>query len=383
MNDRANFLALKINGGLDDRTRFRFSELGSSQFFDIDSSFSISTDAAHQVSSPDTRYIFGSEESENDSGIDGGSSVDHIFGGGGDDVIFGFGADDYLEGNAGADDVFGGTGGDELHGNDGQDDLFANDNANSDDGKIDRLLGGAGSDRYYVGDGDLIVDSDRQAHIFVGAAGPNQLTLTNVYKRVADNVYRNEDRNVTIYLQGNNASIVALGFVSPIRIFIEGFQDPIDGFQNGDCGIVLDEASAPPPPGLNPVIGTELDDSIGNNGELAGTAGDDQIEGLGGDDDLFGGTGVTFGSAGFSEAMAAITSTVHQFWTLARLASSRANRATWLTPVMVTTSWSGTRATTNSTVVRGMIFCRVETGQTFSMADRVPTLLRGAPTTMS
>ena len=299
LDDRANFLALKIKGGLDDRTRFRFFELGSSQFFDIDSSFSISTDAAHQVSSPDTRYIFGSEESDNDSGIDGGSSVDHIFSGGGDDVISGFGADDYLEGNAGADDVFGGTGGDELHGNDGQDDLFANDNANSDDGKIDRLLGGAGSDRYYVGDGDVIVDSDRQAHIFVGAAAPNQLTLTNVYKRVADNVYRNEDRNVTIYLQGNNASIVALGFVPPIRIFIEGFQDPIEGLQNGDYGIVLDEASAPPPPGLNPVIGTELDDSIGNNGELAGTAGDDQIEGLGGDDDLFGGRGVTFGSDRF------------------------------------------------------------------------------------
>jgi len=299
LDDRANFLALKIKGGLDDRTRFRFSELGSSQFFDIDSSFSISTDAAHQVSSPDTRYIFGSEEGENDPVIDGGSSVDHIFGGGGDDVIFGFGADDYLEGNAGADDVFGGTGGDELHGNDGQDDLFANDAANSDDGKVDRLLGGAGSDRYYVGDGDVIVDSDRQAHIFVGAAGPDQLTLTNVYKRVADNVYRNEDRNVTIYLQGNNASIVALGFVPPIRIFIEGFQDPIEGFQNGDYGIVLDEASAPPLPGLNPVIGTELDDSIGNNGELAGTAGDDQIEGLGGDDDLFGGTGVTFGSDRF------------------------------------------------------------------------------------
>ena len=286
LDDRASFLIAKIESGLADSSALQFSDFGNATFSDRESGLAISTSAAHNRQAAALRYTFGADSSE--SALDGTPAVDHIYGNDGDDLVSGLAGDDYLEGNRGSDTLYGGNGRDELHGNTGNDQLYGHDLANSEDGSIDRLFGGVGADDYYVGDADEISDLDRQAEIFVG---PAKLSLNGTYQRVADNVYRDDARNITVYVQGSAASVVAFGFVPPLRVAIANFADPVNGFNNGDFGIVLDDNAAPDTGGLNEVTGSALNDSIANASELSGTGGDDVLYGLAGDDDLFGGSG--------------------------------------------------------------------------------------------
>ncbi len=102
---------------------------------------------------------------------------DHLYGGDGDDVL-GFSSthdeigNDELHGGTGNDKLYGGTGDDWLHGGTGNDLLEAGngndlltgvqwDNWNAGKGEIDTLTGGAGADRFVLGDSyEVYYDDD-------------------------------------------------------------------------------------------------------------------------------------------------------------------------------------------------------------------------------
>jgi Ca2+-binding RTX toxin-like protein len=81
--------------------------------------------------------------------LSGSGGRDKIYGEAGNDYLIGGGANDYLEGDAGADTCSGGTGNDKLVGGDGKDYLLGgagDDQFYSQDGLVDTLSGGPGSD---------------------------------------------------------------------------------------------------------------------------------------------------------------------------------------------------------------------------------------------
>ncbi len=208
------------------------------------------------------------------------------------EAMVGSAGGDRLYGTTGNDTLSGGAGRVYLEGGVGHDLLYGTQAGVPDDVVGDRLAGGSGLVVYVVGHGDVISDSDRQAEIrFALDPGAQPLLLSTTYHRVADHVYRNAELNVTLYLQDSAASIVAFGLEKPGVVRIEGFLDPLVGFVNGDFGIVLEGAPAPEVPGPHRVIGGDANDRLDSLGALVGSDGDDVIEGLGGDDDLFGGRG--------------------------------------------------------------------------------------------
>ncbi|MCP5200843.1 MAG: putative Ig domain-containing protein [Gammaproteobacteria bacterium] len=189
--------------------------------------------------------------------------------------------DDALYGSPGPDDLAGGAGADSLVGGAGDDRIYHAGRDLSEDGAPDRLAGGSGFDRYYLGHGDTVHDSDGAGAIFVGSAAT---PLAGTYQRVGDNTYRRRDGAFTAYRNADGTlRVVDLARAAPLAISIEAHA-------SGALGIVLDDGAATPSP-LNPVTGTPDDDRFSAGGELHGSAGDDRIEGLGGDDDLFGGVG--------------------------------------------------------------------------------------------
>jgi Ca2+-binding RTX toxin-like protein len=111
--------------------------------------------------------------------LDGGSYGDRIYGHEGDDSLRGNGGDDRLFGGSGNDTLIGGAGYDllvgdfskenylgaeEINAKGGDDRLYGGDQF-SDDGLADRLEGGNGNDKYFVGDKDVIYDSDGKGSI--------------------------------------------------------------------------------------------------------------------------------------------------------------------------------------------------------------------------
>jgi Ca2+-binding RTX toxin-like protein len=129
--------------------------------------------------------LFGEND---DDTIDGGGDRDEIWGGIGNDTIhggegadvirggssvpgekdtdktntlYGDGGNDEIYGDEGNDKLFGGADDDKLSGGAGNDKLFGG------TGK-DRLTGGAGGDQFYVGYGDIVLDSDSTDKLFVG-----------------------------------------------------------------------------------------------------------------------------------------------------------------------------------------------------------------------
>ncbi|MEY9591315.1 Ca2+-binding RTX toxin-like protein [Bradyrhizobium yuanmingense] len=125
-----------------------------------------------------------------DDTIDGGTETDQIWGGVGADVIHGGEGADVIRGGSsvpGENDtnvvnkLYGDGGNDEIYGAEGNDQLFGG----ADEDKLsggagndklfggagnDRLTGGAGGDQFYVGWGDVILDSDAADKLFFGGA---------------------------------------------------------------------------------------------------------------------------------------------------------------------------------------------------------------------
>ncbi|MGR8919625.1 MAG: putative Ig domain-containing protein, partial [Gammaproteobacteria bacterium] len=275
---RADFLVAQIGMARDNSAFAPFSGHGAAVFRDEASGAALSTSPDAGPVSPETAYLFGAvAEDGGAASISGSALADHVFGGAGADALLG---------HAGRD-VLSGEGGDDL--------LYGNDTANHDDAEPDVLRGGAGFDTYFVGDGDVVEDSDRSAHIVVGA-GDRRRSLAGTYTRVADNVYRSEALDAALYLRGADATLVAFGQLAPARIRITAFREDVDGFVDGDFGISLVGDPGPDVPGLESVSGTVGDDRLTTTSELVGSAGNDLVRGLGGDDDLFGGAASGFGA---------------------------------------------------------------------------------------
>ncbi len=122
----------------------------------------------------DNAFSLTNSGSEADERLDGGLGEDLIFGNGGDDFIVGFAGEDTLIGSSGNDTLFGGSQGDRLYGSTGNDilrgdggsdtllggsgnDILNGANARSAGvGQHDVLTGGAGSDRFILGDIEAI-----------------------------------------------------------------------------------------------------------------------------------------------------------------------------------------------------------------------------------
>jgi Ca2+-binding RTX toxin-like protein len=97
-------------------------------------------------------FLFGNEG--NDS-INADSGDDAAFGNDGNDTVFGGFGNDQLYGGVGDDQVIGGVGNDTLLGDEGNDTLIGVDSANAafgfGKGEIDNMTGGAGKDRFLLG----------------------------------------------------------------------------------------------------------------------------------------------------------------------------------------------------------------------------------------
>lgn len=91
--------------------------------------------------------IFGTPGSDN---IDALAGNDTVFAGAGNDKIYGNSGNDLLYAYSGNDTLYGGTGNDTLNGGTGHDVVVGG--QRGDHVEVDRLTGGAGSDRFLLGD---------------------------------------------------------------------------------------------------------------------------------------------------------------------------------------------------------------------------------------
>ncbi|MBI3524738.1 MAG: hypothetical protein HY066_09540 [Betaproteobacteria bacterium] len=146
-----------------------------------------------------------------------------MLGGDGNDTFTGGTAGDLLVGGAGSDTLTGGAGADNLIGGAGNDILDGRDGAGG-----DMLDGGTGYDTYYADNGDTIRDAGGQGKVIL-----NGKTLTFATRNKGETVWHDAAGNTYIY---NNGSLQ--------------INDPltIEGFDNGELGIYLDEAEYPPKP---------------------------------------------------------------------------------------------------------------------------------------
>ena len=184
--------------------------------------------------------IFGSDF---DDEISGHGLRDHLYGWHGDDIINGNDGDDYLEGQLGEDEIYGGLGRDHIIGGHGDDNLYGNDASGTDDLQVDILEGGPGTDEYYVGQGDIIDDSDRDARIFF-----NDISVNGFFTSIKDNIaYQHEEKNLFLTIQEQDAVVT---HVDPTThrsstFRIRGFVNDSTGFNQGDYGISLGTEQTP------------------------------------------------------------------------------------------------------------------------------------------
>ena len=155
----------------------------------------------------------------------GGNTADSLTGGSGADLLVGNKGADTLNGGAGSDTLVGGTGDDILHGDDGE--------------GGDVLEGGADFDTYYADDGDTIRDSDSKGVVYL-----NGKQLSFATRKKGETIWKDSVGN-TYALSGGKLEV----------------NDPlvIEGFDNGELSIYLDDeedpadpSRRPRPPGYNP-----------------------------------------------------------------------------------------------------------------------------------
>ena len=281
LDDRAQFVTGLVARNADDHA---VAIAGPEQLEFIDVTSAERVVFRSELNWPRRRMLFGTDADDGLAILAGSDiTIDHLYGGAGDDTLAGYARDDYLEGNDGDDELRGGLGQDVVLGSDGDDRLYGNDLHNVDDDAMDRLHGGIGFDRYHVGDGDVIVDSDGHGEILVGAAHAN---MNGTYAQVADGVYRSAELNAALYVQPGMATLVAFGMPTPVRVHIAA---PA-GWNSGDLGIVLVDGSGAGE-SVTRLTGSADADRLVAGTALIGSDGDDYVDALAGDDDLFGGRG--------------------------------------------------------------------------------------------
>lgn len=129
------------------------------------------------------------------------NSIEKIIGGGGTDVIAGTEGGDIIDLSgvttmSGIARIEGGEGNDTIKGTSGNDVIYGNTKDAGDDKVQDRLEGGAGSDTYYAGAGDVIYDSDGQGTIYLGNVKVSGLTFTGTSQ---SGVYKLNDKLQAFY----------------------------------------------------------------------------------------------------------------------------------------------------------------------------------------
>jgi len=243
-----------------------------------------------------TRYVvFGGDQNETD--VTGAGGNDSLYGGGGNDTVKGLDGDDEIEGNAGNDSLEGGEGADRLVGGAGADTLVGGEDH-------DFLLGGAGNDTYYFeGSIGLDIVRDVDGRIVVGSADAEPLSGG---KKLAENVWISDDKKFTYALVEGNLIIRPASDSGATGILT------IQDWTNGSLGITLSNEPAASVTPSTVLIGdfvkrmneAETKYILGPDGNyqsvgpapgaldlIKAVNGAAWIQGLGGQDALFGGNG--------------------------------------------------------------------------------------------
>lgn len=193
--------------------------------------------------------------------LSGGDGNDSLDGGSGDDLINGDAGDDTVAAGSGNDTIYGGTGNDSLGASTGNDLVYGGEGADTLDGSTgdDLLFGGDGADSLIGGDGNDTLTGGAGADALFGGQGLD----------FAD--YSASGAGVTIDLAaGTGAGGDAAGDV------LNGV-DGLYGSAQDDVLLGYDgQGSSPTDPYTN---------------IFYGGAGNDSLDGRGGDDALYGGTG--------------------------------------------------------------------------------------------
>ena len=207
----------------------------------------------------------------------GSEERDYIRGRGGDDVITGMGGDDFINGNQGNDTINGNMGNDIVRGGSGN----------------DTVRGGQGNDQVFGDLGNDILYGDKGNDTLDGGDGDDNY------------IFRLGDGNDTINESGNgNDKLLCEGISNEDGISTINGNELTLSFSNGDSVKILDRtkieviscgAIQTNFAELNKIEGTAGDDEnlVGSNGndEIYGFGGNDNIRGLDGDDVIRGGDG--------------------------------------------------------------------------------------------
>ena len=182
--------------------------------------------------------------------LNGGDGNDTIFGNGGNDSLLGGTGNDSLSGDAGNDTLWGGIGNDTLAGGEGADTLYGEDGA-------DTLDGGAGNDSLSGGTGNDTLHGGVGADTLAGSQGMDYADYSDSGAAVSINL------NAGTATGGDATGDVISGI------------DGIYGSAYNDTLIGSDAFSTDPADTYTSII--------------YGNAGNDSIDGAGGDDSLYGG----------------------------------------------------------------------------------------------
>lgn len=229
--------------------------------------------------------------------IFGGAGADSIVGDAGNDLIHGGAGNDTLEGRSGADTIHGGdgddviddqsgtgngTGNDSFHGDAGNDLIYGGDGNDSLYGGTgdDTLVGEAGSDFLSGGDGNDVFwhwDTDGGLDTMLGGADSDRFEFWTLRTSIVDG-----GEGVTT---GTDDDVLDLSRISgPVTVTFTGT----------GAGTVTDGIHTLTFSGIERLILTEGADLVDASADTAGM----QIEGLGGDDTITGGSGADTIDAG-------------------------------------------------------------------------------------
>lgn len=211
--------------------------------------------------------IFGGQNSDR---IVGGSGADRLFGGNADDRIFGGAGHDIVHGDSGDDRLFGRGNDDTLFGGNGDDRLFGgkgNDALTSSHGN-NQMRGGPGADTFNVTGGNTTIhdfDGRFDTFLFEGAQ------LSEFFVSYDGTQLLAQDGQVRGNITQNGDDVTFSDDSTTVELL---------NAQPSDFGIAVVEF------GSDVTFGTNWDDTL--SGSFENEA--EQIYGLGGNDDFFGGS---------------------------------------------------------------------------------------------
>ncbi len=216
---------------------------------------------------------------------------DVICGFGGHDTITGLGGDDLLLGGGGDDTILGGAGNDEIDGEAGNDRLFG-------DAGNDTITGGLGDDTILGGDGDDFLDGG-SSFLLLGdrvsyADAPNGVNVDLSLSGPQQTKWGVDTLSNFENLFGSNFNDSLRGDGGPNRIWGADGADYIDGLAGDDILFGGDSAGEESQGGTDEIHGSAGNDTIlGNAGadRIFGGLGQDDISGNQGDDEIRGGSG--------------------------------------------------------------------------------------------